>query len=403
MNDDCGQCPMCGEALIISKNNKLLYECSNARCTYVEFLYHNADKGKKFAGGKKMDITEKWNKIVDHYTENINTLECDIQKAWVDFFADTDFFGYSKFNKEVDDQRSIQIGSTQRVIPDIIIRSNQEQHDLFVVELKRYSKMEGHSQLFSYLKLLNLNIGVLVCSKLYIYDYDIVNTNDEQAFIEIAFEKDNPDGIKFMELFSKSTFNQQEVKDYIQKRNKEMKNIHTIQQKVTTDYVKKLLQEHFAATYSQTEIEQALKEIVITVGKKVAVPVIPPAGGKAAPDIKPAGAKDNTQYSVDGNITGGKCPTAYAVVSKYISMYPTISYSELYNIFPDEAGKPGFGKCIRLPQDVTEAQWNGNRFNKHPLHLASGEQVVVSTQWTPDNFNSFIQYATKAGIEIKPV
>lgn len=268
MNDDCGQCPMCGEALIISKNNKLLYECSNAKCNYVEFLYHNADKGKKFAGGKKMDITEKWNKIVDHYTENINTPECDIQKAWVDFFADTDFFGYSKFNKEVDDQRSIQIGSTQRVIPDIIIRSNQEQHDLFVVELKRYSKMEGHSQLFSYLKLLNLNIGVLVCSKLYIYDYDIVNNNDEQAFIEIAFEKDNPDGIKFMELFSKSTFNQQEVKDYIQKRNKEMKNIHTIQQKVTTDYVKKLLQEHLAATYSQTEIEQAFKEINVTVEQK---------------------------------------------------------------------------------------------------------------------------------------
>lgn len=268
MNDDCGQCPMCGENLLFSKNNKLLYECSNVRCTYVEYLYHNADKGKKFAGGKKMDITEKWNKIVDHYTENINTPECDIQKAWVDFFADTDFFGYSKFNKEVDDQRSIQIGSTQRVIPDIIIRSNQEQHDLFVVELKRYSKMEGHNQLFSYLKLLNLNIGVLVCSKLYIYDYDIVNTNDEQAFIEIAFEKDNPDGIKFMELFSKSTFNQQEVKDYIQKRNKEMKNIHTIQQKVTTDYVKKLLQEQLAATYSQTEIEQAFKEINVTVEQK---------------------------------------------------------------------------------------------------------------------------------------
>ena len=218
MNDDCGQCPMCGEALIISKNNKLLYECSNAKCNYVEFLYHNADKGKKFAGGKKMDITEKWNKIVDHYTENINTPECDIQKAWVDFFADTDFFGYSKFNKEVDDQRSIQIGSTQRVIPDIIIRSNQEQHDLFVVELKRYSKMEGHSQLFSYLKLLNLNIGVLVCSKLYIYDYDIVNNNDEQAFIEIAFEKDNPDGIKFMELFSKGSFDKENIKQFIRER-----------------------------------------------------------------------------------------------------------------------------------------------------------------------------------------
>ena len=48
MNDDCGQCPMCGEALIISK--KLLYECSNAKCNYVEFQYQNMDKGKKTRG-----------------------------------------------------------------------------------------------------------------------------------------------------------------------------------------------------------------------------------------------------------------------------------------------------------------------------------------------------------------
>ena len=47
MNDDCGQCPMCGEDLMFSKNKKLLYECSNAKCNYVEFQYQNMDKGKK--------------------------------------------------------------------------------------------------------------------------------------------------------------------------------------------------------------------------------------------------------------------------------------------------------------------------------------------------------------------
>ena len=347
-----------------------------------------------------MDAREKWEFLVDCYNKNKNAPEQRIQRDWENLFVE--IFGYSKLLKEVDSQRSIQIGSTVRTIPDIIIH-NKEQGDLFVVELKRHTLTTGTEQLFSYLKLLKVDLGVLICNKIYLYDYDITKDDDKQAFVEIAFTKDNPDGIKFVELFSKGSFNRQNVKDFIQKRKKEKDNIHTIQQKVTAEFVRQILQEQLAVTYSQTEIEQALKEIVITVGKKVAVPVIPPAGGKAAPDIKPAGAKDNTQYSVDGNITGGKCPTAYAVVSKYISMYPTISYSELYNIFPDEAGKPGFGKCIRLPQDVTEAQWNGNRFNKHPLHLASGEQVVVSTQWTPDNFNSFIQYATKAGIEIKPV
>ncbi len=401
MDDDCGKCPMCGEDLMFSKNKKLLYECSNAKCNYVEFQYQNMDKGKKKPGGLKMDILEKWNFLIEYYNKNQTAPEKIIQQDWENLFAE--IFGYSKLLKEVDAHRTMQIGATSRVIPDIIIRSTQENRDLFVVELKQHTILTGYEQLFSYLKLLKVDIGILICNKLYIYDYDTDKDDDNQSFLEIEFTKDNPDGIKFVELFSKGSFNRQNVKDFIQKRKKEKDNIHAIQQKVTAEFVRQILQEQLAVTYSQTEIEQALKEIVITVGKKVAVPVIPPAGGKAAPDIKPAGAKDNTQYSVDGNITGGKCPTAYAVVSKYISMYPTISYSELYNIFPDEAGKPGFGKCIRLPQDVTEAQWNGNRFNKHPLHLASGEQVVVSTQWTPDNFNSFIQYATKAGIEIKPV
>lgn len=398
--DDCGHCPRCGGELRISPRAKILYECSNYECDYKEYLWPNPPKGGKAKGGKKMDAREKWEFLVDCYNKNKNAPEQRIQRDWENLFVE--IFGYSKLLKEVDSQRSIQIGSTVRTIPDIIIH-NKEQGDLFVVELKRHTLTTGTEQLFSYLKLLKVDLGVLICNKIYLYDYDITKDDDKQAFVEIAFTKDNPDGIKFVELFSKGSFNRQNVKDFIQKRKKEKDNIHAIQQKVTAEFVRQILQEQLAVTYSQTEIEQALKEIVITVGKKVAVPVIPPAGVKAAPDIKPAGAKDNTQYSVDGNITGGKCPTAYAVVSKYISMYPTISYSELYNIFPDEAGKPGFGKCIRLPQDVTEAQWNGNRFNKHPLHLASGEQVVVSTQWTPDNFNSFIQYATKAGIEIKPV
>jgi hypothetical protein len=226
------------------------------------------DKGNKKPGGLKMDIIEKWNKIVDHYKENINTPECDIQKAWVDFFADTDFFGYSKFNKEVDDQRSIQIGSTQRVIPDIIIRSNQEQHDLFVVELKRYSKMEGHNQLFSYLKLLNLNIGVLVCSKLYIYDYDIVNTNDEQAFIEIAFEKDNPDGIKFMELFSKGSFDKENIKQFIRERKVTKNNIQLIQDKIDQTLIYNLLKEHFTTHFSVGEFNEAVKDMEILIEKE---------------------------------------------------------------------------------------------------------------------------------------
>lgn len=270
--DDCGHCPRCGGELRISPRAKILYECSNYECDYKEYLWPNPPKGGKAKGGKKMDAREKWKILVAYYNENKIAPELHIQKDWENLFVE--IFGYSKLSKEVDAQRNIQIGSTVRTIPDIIIH-NKEQGDLFVVELKQHTLTTGTEQLFSYLKLLKVDLGVLICNKIYLYDYDITKDDDKQAFVEIAFTKDNPDGIKFVELFSKASFDRQHIKNFIQERKKEKENIHAIQQKVTAEFVRQVLQEQLSETYSQEEIQQALEGIVITVDKKVAMPVIP--------------------------------------------------------------------------------------------------------------------------------
>ena len=219
-----------------------------------------------------MDAREKWEFLVDCYNKNKNAPELRIQRDWENLFVE--IFGYSKLSKEVDAQRNIQIGSTVRTIPDIIIH-NKEQGDLFVVELKQHTLTTGTEQLFSYLKLLKVDLGVLICNKIYLYDYDITKDDDKQAFVEIAFTKDNPDGIKFVELFNKASFDRQHIKNFIQERKKEKENIHAIQQKVTAEFVRQVLQEQLSETYSQEEIQQALEGIVITVDKKVAMPPTP--------------------------------------------------------------------------------------------------------------------------------
>ena len=125
-------------------------------------------KAKKKPGGLKMDILEKWNFLIEYYNKNQTAPEKIIQQDWENLFAE--IFGYSKLLKEVDAHRTMQIGATSRVIPDIIIRSTQENRDLFVVELKQHTILTGYEQLFSYLKLLKVDIGILICNKLYIYD-----------------------------------------------------------------------------------------------------------------------------------------------------------------------------------------------------------------------------------------
>jgi len=48
-----------------------------------------------------------------------------------------EIFGYSSLAGEIEPQRTIRIGSTERVTADIIIKNTAT--DLFVVELKRHN------------------------------------------------------------------------------------------------------------------------------------------------------------------------------------------------------------------------------------------------------------------------
>lgn len=214
-----------------------------------------------------MTNQDKWNEIVEWCTDNLEASENTIQSGWEMLFADSDIFGYSFIKKEIDNQRSIRLGSKDRVIPDIIIKGDDK--DLFVVELKQLSlffdnKMKD--QLFSYLKQLELNIGVLVCHDIYVY---IFYGNGNSAFVKIPLEKDNKDGAKFVELFSKGNFDKEKVKEFIEGKTKKDKNIKEMQELITTEYVIDLIKNDLSKGYNQDEIEEALDNFNITINKKV--------------------------------------------------------------------------------------------------------------------------------------
>ena len=118
-----------------------------------------------------MSLTKIWNRIVDHYHDNFLEKEEVLQRDWEQIFSD--LFNYKSLLGEIDSHRSIPIGSHQRTVPDIIIRG--EHGDLFDVELKQYNMpftVEMENQLKSYLDLLHISVGVLICQKLYVYVYN---------------------------------------------------------------------------------------------------------------------------------------------------------------------------------------------------------------------------------------
>lgn len=204
-----------------------------------------------------------WNYIVEQYQKNYNKPEIEVQKEWEDFFSE--IFGYKKIFGEINPHKIIQIGATKKVIPDIIISKNGQ--DLFDVELKQYNlpfTFDMENQLKSYMALLHISVGILICQKLYIYVCD----KDKLKKLEISFEKDNPDGIKFIELFSRDNYSREDVEEFIDGKKLEIKNVQDIRAQINAELTIDLLKDYFSGEYKIEEIEKALEIFDITIDKK---------------------------------------------------------------------------------------------------------------------------------------
>lgn len=213
--------------------------------------------------------SEIWNRIVKHYNENYTEKEDVLQKDWELILSD--YFGYRKLFGEIEAHRKKQIGSTQRIIPDIIIRSKGV--DLFDVELKQYNLPitdEMESQLKSYMAVLHISVGILICQNLYLYVYNF--NKDSMKRIEIAFVENNPDGIKFVELMQQGSFATEKVEEFIDSKLAYISNVATIKSKINKTLVRELLVSYFSKDFTEDEIQAALSELthpaVISVPQK---------------------------------------------------------------------------------------------------------------------------------------
>jgi len=216
-----------------------------------------------------MTATEKWNRIVEQYNKNINATEDTVQNTWEKIFAE--IFGYSSLAGEIEPQRTIRIGSTERVTADIIIKDATT--DLFVVELKRHNAplTQGvEMQLLSYLKQLRNSTGILICDKIYVYAYDYSKNDNEQDRAEIDFKQGNPDGVEFVEMFSKAMFDEQAVKEFVYQKIESIKSAELIKSELTLELALGLLKNYFAEKYGESAFEQAIAGLDLQITPRTA-------------------------------------------------------------------------------------------------------------------------------------
>lgn len=340
-----------------------------------------------------IDSKTVWNNIVQRYNEKRFSKEDIIQREWENIFQR---LGYFAFDGEIISQKQIHIGAGQREIPDIIL--NKEGKEIADIELKRYSlefNPDMQKQLISYLNQLHLSIGVIVCSKLYLYSYTYENSNVQK--IEIPFVEDNPDGIKFVELFYKSNFSIEEIKTFISNKNSFSNNVRNIQSSISNGFLVDLIKNYFKQKYSIDEIERALSNLEISVGLKSDLVEQPTA--PITPHT-PTSGQDTTKY-IFNNRKYGKGKLVLAVVQQYMKDNPDTTATLLMTVFPK--GLQGSLGVVKLMKDThINCQDPHKRFfldNYSIIHTAT-EDCAVCSQWGIGNINNFIDKAKKLGYMI---
>jgi hypothetical protein len=123
-----------------------------------------------------MEFKDIWNDMCYHIThKNRNVLERGFQTIAESLFEKP---GWLQHKGEIITQKAIPIVSSNNIKPDIVIQTNGQR--LFVVELKKPNiTLSGRNgeRLFSYMRQLKLNFGILPGETLQIY-YELPNDNE---------------------------------------------------------------------------------------------------------------------------------------------------------------------------------------------------------------------------------
>ncbi|MDI9880270.1 type I restriction enzyme HsdR N-terminal domain-containing protein [Flectobacillus longus] len=359
----------------------------------------------------------QWNEICFYLSENIRTdiSERDFEKNVIQALG---VLEWKEFLGNIQTRPSFQIGASNRIMPDFVINDN-EKKNLFVVEIKQPNiqlNTNFQQQLFSYMRLLRLQYGVLIGQVIQVfYDGDLTDHDDPVLLETITFERDSAKGLKFVELFSKQTFNYDLLKAFtlnsFKKINRKAEQKKLQQKILSTEYhleLLELIKQDLLNNYDAELIDNVLKEISINIHSKQ--PVIAEKlkiQAKSPATIENPNKRDTTRYMINGrNERLPKNRFVLEFVRAYLQKYPTISYSYLKNLFKDEyQGSTGVINKLEFVEEKYANKENKRHFTESNDILISADniQFVVSTQWDKDNINNIVDLARENGFEIQEV
>lgn len=360
---------------------------------------------------------EKWNEICFLLSDNVRAeiSENDFELNVIQALRVLDWKEYSG---DLQIRPSFAIGAANRIIPDIIVNS-EEKRNLFVIEIKQPSiplNTKFQQQLFSYMRQLKLQYGVLIGQVIQIfYDGDLTEYDEPILLETIDFEKDSHKGIKFVELFNKKHFTHDALnnftKNILKNINRKNEQKELLQKIVSPDYelkVLELIKLDLQKEYDGEIIDNVLQglSLKITTNNTIELESSKALSSAYKHQAETINSRDKTKYIInDSGISLGKNKFVLEFVRAFLKENHT-TFSNLKNIFRDEyQGSTGVINELKLVETKYANKSNKRHFIDDNSIFTSSDNVkfVVSTEWGKFNIDNIVNLAKKLGFKIEEV
>ena len=359
---------------------------------------------------QKEQMNEIWNEICFELKTCIrnNVLEKEYENIVCNCLM---LLGWKKFKGEIVTQYPVRAGHENKYADIVVQQDNVEQ---FVIEIKRPNhtlQEEDERQLFSYMRLLKHQVifGLYVGDKICLYYDDVASQQLPEQVFSLNIEENNPDGIKFVELFSKDLFNMQTLIDFCNEQKAKLQTHKIIQyeiDKILSDtsgqiFKDELKEKYLNEGHSVEWVDSVLNQINLTITStnKSTITRDLVSSFQSTQSIEHSiTTHDKTKYGFLGSKPMSKRKFVLNVVRHFVAENPK-SYAELSKVLnalrPDSLG-------VIKPYDSLEMNQYRNYFVGESEYLRSedGIKFVVCNQWGIFNIGSILQFANSQGYNV---
>lgn len=236
-------------------------------------------------------------------------------------------------NSQITEQQTLQLGSTERLVPDLVVR--KDERNSFILEVKKpgHQKSEGDiNQLLSYMKQLEIPVGLYWGDEVYVYWKTIGDGSSPVLLLSLNFNVLCEDGNAFVTLFAEENYNVENILDYknelLAKAIFETK-VNELKEKVTTP----IFQDKVKNLVSRILLDKGFdNEVVRSVMENISVSIIL----KSSTEISEEDLILKNHGPIDAKISSNKGTAqryAYGLIRQIIEKNRNLNFEQLYAIF----------------------------------------------------------------------